>query len=357
MKKNKVYIIGEIGINHNDKLENCYKMIDAASSSGCDAVKLQLFKARNLYPKSAGRLNWKDSNKHYSYDIYKAVKKFEFPENWIGKIIKYCSARDIDLISSVFDIESARTLKKNGFKKIKISSYTLTNIPLIEYCAKTGQHLILSTGGATLSEIDEAVQAITKYHKNFSILHCSIQYPVALKDCNLGIIETLKLAFPEIAIGYSDHTKEISYAAVQAVYLGGKIIEKHITLDKNMKGPDHFFALEPQELSQMVKDVRQAEKDRKKGNFIINKPIYGSTAKFPYPNEEYLRGFAYMKLFAKRGIHKDEIIRPRDISILRPGVNKNDGLEPKYLKLFQNYKIKAKKNISFEDPITWDLIL
>lgn len=356
MNKKRVYVIAEIGINHNGLLDNCYKMIDAASRAGCEAVKLQFFKAKYLYPKSAGKLDWKDAGKRYSYDIYKAVERFEFPERWIESVMKYCSSKNIELISSVCDINGAKTLIRKGLDKIKIPSYGLTNIPLVEYCANTGRHLILSTGGATLAEVEEAVCAITRRHKNFSLLHCSIQYPVAQNNCNLGIIKTLGYAFPGVPIGYSDHTKQVSHAAVQAVYLGAEIIEKHITLDKKMEGPDHFFALEPGEQRQMVKDIRQAERDLRTGNFTIDRRTYGNTAKLTYPHEKYLRVFAFTKLFAKRDIRKGETINCRDISVLRPGP-KQGGLEPKYFNLFKIYRIKAKKNINFEEPIDWDAIL
>lgn len=172
----------------------------------------------------------------------------------------------------------------------------------------------------------------------------------------MGVLDTFKYAFPNIKRGYSDHTEAPSDAPVQAVYLGANVIEKHITLDKKMDGPDHFFALEPNELRQMVDDIRKAEEDYKNQNFTINKMIYGSSEKICHNNEQYLRDFAYMTLFAKRDIKKGEIIKPKDLSILRVG-KKTKGLEPKYLKLFEKNSVTASKNIEFEEPITWNLIL
>ena len=128
-----------------------------------------------------------------------------------------------------------------------------------------------------------------------------------------------------------------------------------MTLDKRMKGPDHFFALEPGELNRMVKDIRKAETDLRSGSFRINKTIYGNSSKVVHPQEKYLRDFAFMRLFAKRDIRAGQKIRTSDINILRPG-KKERGLKPKYLRLFEKNRVVAKSDISFEDPITWDLI-
>lgn len=351
-----IYIIAEIGINYNGSLENCYKMIDMAKQSGCQAAKFQLFSAKNLYPKSAGNLEWKDTDKTYSYNIYDAIQKFELPQEWIDELINYCERLDIDFLASVFDLEGLNFMVEKGMKIIKLSSYTITNIPLIEAAAKTNLPIIMSTGGSTLSETEEAVRTIQKYHNRITLLHCSIKYPTLLNEVNMGVLDTLKLAFPEVSIGYSDHTFEISDAPVQAVYLGATVIEKHITLDKKMEGPDHFFALEPDELAQMVSDINRAHEEYLQGTVSIDPAIYGSTAKICYEHEKYLRDFAYMTLFANRPISKGELIPAKAISILRAG-KKQPGIEPKYLKLFTSHTITAKHDIAAEDPITWDTIL
>ena len=157
-------------------------------------------------------------------------------------------------------------------------------------------------------------------------------------------------------VGYSDHTIQISDAPVQAVFLGASIIEKHITLDKKMKGPDHFFALEPQELTKMVSDIQNAEKKVDKGDFYIDKKMLGSSSKRCYDHEKYLRDFCFMTLYAGRNIAKGEHIKQEDIKILRPG-KKTPGLSPKHFKFFKQYKITAKKNIKADDPIIWETIL
>lgn len=350
------YIIAEIGINFNGSLENALKMIDVSKEAGCDAAKFQMFSAKNLYPRSAGDMDWKDDEKEYSYDIYEAVESFELPIEWIDRLIQHCDEKKIDFIASVFDIEGLNFLVNKGMKVIKLSSYTITNIPLIEAAAKTRLPIIMSTGGATIGETEEAINTVLKYHDDLTILHCSIQYPTKLEDVNMGVMDTFAKAFPNVKRGYSDHTAEPSDAPVQSVYLGGSVVEKHITLDKKMEGPDHFFALEPDELKQMVDDIRKAEVDVQNENFEIDKKIYGNTEKICHEHEQYLRDFAYMTLFAKKEIKKGEVIYPKDIAILRAG-KKEKGLEPKYLKLFEQYEIKAKQDIGFEDPIKWESIL
>lgn len=352
----KTYIIAEIGINHNNDLNNCFKLIDAASNAGCHAAKFQLFSAKNLYPKNAGKLDWEDNNKTYSYDIYNAVKGFELPLNWIDKIIEYCDKKNIDFLSSVFDLEGLSFLIERKIKSIKLSSYTITNLPLIRAVAKTGLPVFQSTGGANLAETEKAVETFLKCNNQLTLLHCSIQYPTKLSNCNLGVIKTLHSAFPNLKIGYSDHTIEISKAPVQAVLLGANVIEKHITLDKNMTGPDHFFALEPHELKQMVKDIEGTEKRSRANGLVIDEIIYGNSSKKCYSHEKYMRDFAFMTLFAGKCINKGEQIKPADIRILRPG-KQTRGLDPVYLELFESNKISAKTNLQLNDPITWDIIL
>lgn len=352
----KTYVIAEIGINHNGILENCFKLIEAASDAGCQAAKFQSFSAKNLYPKSAGKLDWKDDKKKYSYDIYDAVKSFEMPLEWVDPLMQYCEKKNIDFMSSVFDVEGLNYLVEKGMKRIKLSSYTITHIPLIEAAAKTGLPLVMSTGGSKLAEVEEAVETVLKHHNNLILLHCSIQYPTKLEDVHMGVLDTFKHAFPDLKYGYSDHTIEPSDAPVQAIYLGGDAIEKHITLDKKMEGPDHFFALEPDELKEMCMAIAEAEQNVKMDSIFIRPEIYGSSAKICHEHERYLRDFAYMSMFSKRDISKGDRIDPDDIAILRPG-KKRPGLLPKYFSLFEQRKVLAKKDMKQEDPITWDCII
>jgi sialic acid synthase SpsE/mRNA-degrading endonuclease toxin of MazEF toxin-antitoxin module len=343
-----VKIIAEIGINFNSKLELVKKLIDIASNSGCDFAKFQLFKANGMYPKSAGTLDWKDETKEYSYDIYEAVKKFELPYEWLDELIEYCEYKNIEFLASIFSFEDLEIYKKLNLKYIKLASYSITNLPLIEEVAKSGMYIFLSTGGSYLSEVDEAVRMIRKYHNNFTLMHCSIAYPTKLNEVNMGILDTFKNAF-ECEIGYSDHTAEIYEAPLQAKLLGASVVEKHITFDKNANGPDHFFALDEKELKIMVDKLKNEK------NIKLDKNIYGSTKRIPYPQEEYLRNFAYHQLFINKDIKLGELITQNDISILRRA-KKEKGLEPKYWYLFKN-GIVASKDLKNEDVLKWDNVL
>ena len=356
MKTAHTYIIAEIGINHNGSLENCLAMVDAAADAGCDCAKLQFFKASSLYPHSAGRLDWKDDKGAYDYDIYEAVESFEMPEEWLEPVVRRCEERGLDASASVFDLPAVDYLLERGVRTLKLSSYTITHLPLIEYCASKKVPLVMSTGGATLAEVDEAVRTVLAHHSDLALLHCSIQYPTPLDKCNLGVIETYRKAYPDLRVGFSDHTAEPENAPVQTVLLGGSVIEKHITLDKAMPGPDHFFALNPTELKRMVAAVRQAEKDAAQGSAVIDAAMYGSSSRMVYEHERYLREFCYMTLYAGRDIAMGEAIRPEDLRVLRSG-KKQPGLEPKHLRLFHEHRVTAKRALRFEEPLGWDHIL
>lgn len=352
----RTVIVAEIGINHNNDLDTCLRLVDAAAEAGCDVAKFQLFSAKALYPASAGRLDWKDGGKSYSYDIYEAVRRFEMPLAWVDRLMAYCGDKGIKFAASVFDEAGIDFLVKRGVGLLKLSSYSITNLPLIAAAAESGLPLYMSTGGARIGEVEEAVETVLARHDRLTLLHCSIAYPTPLADCNLGVIETLGRAFPGVRLGYSDHTIEPAEAPAAAVLLGAEVIEKHITLDKAMPGPDHFFALEPHELRAMVEAVRAAELRRGAGRAQVDPLLYGSSARKCHPAEGYLRDFAYATLFAARALAKGERIRPEDILVLRPG-KKPRGLDPKYLGLFREQAVTAKQDLAAEDPITWNAIL
>ena len=340
-------IIAEIGINFNGRLELAKKLVDIASSANCDFAKFQLFRAKSFYPKSAGELDWFDGKRKYSYDIYEAIKKFELPYEWLDEIVDHCNKRKIEFLASVFNFDDLEIYRNLNLDSIKLSSYSITNLPLIEETAKTGMHIFLSTGGSFLSEVDEAVRTIRKYHDNFTLMHCSIAYPTPLDKVNMGVVETFKKAF-ECEVGYSDHTAEVFEAPMQAKLLGASVIEKHITFDKKADGPDHFFALDEKELKIMVKKLHNETAS-------IDKRIYGSTKRVCYPHEEYLRDFAYHQLFVNKDIKKGDVITQKDISILRRG-KKSKGLEPKYWHIFKDGVI-ANCDLKNEDVLAWDKIV
>ena len=345
------FIITEIGINHNGDINIAKKMIDASIKAGCDAVKFQTFKAEELYPRSAGKLDWEDNKGKYSYDIFENVKKFEYPMEWIDELHEYCKNKGIVFFSSVCDEKSVDLLYEKGIKLLKTTSYAITHLPLIEHMAKTKLPIIMSTGGSTLQEIKEAYEIAKKYNNQIIIMHCIAKYPTPLKNANINVIDTLKKEFPKAIIGYSDHTEDPIKAPVASIVKGSKLIEKHITLDRKMKGPDHFFALEPEQIKEMVKAIRETEKKIKNNEEIeIDEIVLGSGERKTLDIEKHLRNFAYSTIFTRKKIKKGELLTKENLSILRMG-KREKGLDPKeWFNIID--KKRANKNLEFEHVLT-----
>lgn len=348
------FIIAEIGINFNGNLDLAKKLIDTAVEAGCDAAKFQAFTADNLYPKTAGELDWEDSKGKYSYSIHENVKKFELPKEWVTTLKQYCTEKNIIFFSSICDEEQADFYDKLGTPIFKTTSYAITHLPLIEHLAKKNKPIIISTGGATLEEIREAYQAAKKITDKIIILHCVINYPAPLTEINMNVVETLKKEFPEAIIGYSDHTAEALDAPLAAVVKGAKVIEKHITLDKKMEGPDHFFALNPQELKEMVCAVRDAEQKIKSNQKVnLNQVVLGSFEKKINASEEYLRNFAYQTIITSAPIKKGELIGKNNLKVLRPG-KLGMKLAPKEFPKLTNGSHRAVKDLPEGSLISWE---
>lgn len=355
--QSRVYIIAEIGINFNGRLENALRLIDTAADAGCDAAKFQVFRAKTLYPQSAGELSWKDATGTYRYDIFTAVKRNELPREWVPELKAHCRRRGVDFLASVFSETDARFLMEAGVGALKISSSSVTHLPLIDACAAFGVPLIISTGGSRLGEVEDLVDTVIRHHDRLTLLHCSLAYPALPEHCHLGAIRTLASAFPQVSVGYSDHTADAVAAPVQAVALGANVLEKHITLDRRMPGPDHFFALEPGDLATMVAAVRSTETRIASGDTPTLDPVlYGSSAKGVGDHERYLRDFVANQLFARHAIPKGAVITADNLIVLRRG-EKAAGLAPKYLSLFREHTVRAARDIEEEAPVDWGCIL
>ncbi|PIN73335.1 hypothetical protein COV20_03835 [Candidatus Woesearchaeota archaeon CG10_big_fil_rev_8_21_14_0_10_45_16] len=347
------FTIAEIGINFNGSLDTAKRLIDAAVAAGCDAAKFQAFSADNIYPKTAGTLDWEDNEKKYSYSIHENVKKFELPKSWVPELKRYCDEKRIIFFSSICDEEQADYYDSLGVPLFKTTSYAVTHLPLIEYIAKKGKPIIISTGGSDLQEVKEAYEAARKYNGKIILLHCVIKYGAALDTINMNVLDTLKTEFPDAVIGYSDHTYEAVDTPVAAVYKGAKVVEKHITLDRKMPGPDHFFALEPAMLKEMVTAIKDTERKMNEGKPIsINPIILGSGEKKMQSNEEYLRKFAFRTIITSKAISKGETINLDNVKVLRPG-KLEKGLEPKELPKITDGSYKTKDNLAEGTVITW----
>ena len=332
-----VFIIAEAGVNHNGDIDIAKKMVDKAVFSGVDAIKFQTFKTEKLVTGYADMAEYQKCTIGKADSQFNMLKKLELSyENFI-EIQEYCKHKKIMFLSTPFDFESADFLWSIGMDAFKISSGDLTNIPFLKHIAKFDKPIILSSGMATLSEIEEAINAINFLEsKEIAVLHCTSNYPAKLENVNLNAINTIKNAF-KIVSGYSDHTEGI-IISIAAVALGANIIEKHFTLDKCMDGPDHKASLSPIELKDMVTAIRNVE-------MALGNGIKKSTS-----SEVDTMNAARKSIVASRYIKAGECIKTIDLDYKRPGT----GLSPK----FYNYIIgkKANRDIKMDELISFNMV-
>jgi N-acetylneuraminate synthase len=331
------FIIAEAGVNHNGDIDMAMRMIDAAVKAGADAIKFQTFKADSLVTPDARMAEYQKANMGSERTQYQMLKELELADDTWPRLKAYCDERNIIFLSTPFDEKSAQMLEEMDVPTYKIGSGEITNIPLLRCIAAYGKPIILSTGMATLGEIEQAISAIKEEGNNkIALLHCVTSYPAPYESVNLKTMNTLKTAFG-LDVGYSDHTLGIEMTVAAAV-LGASIIEKHFTLDRNMVGPDHKASLEPYELEYMVQCIRHVESGL--GDGIKN---------ISY-DEIYNRQIIRKSIIAFRNIKKGEKIKRDMISVKRPGY----GISPSMLSDVIG-KI-ALEDIHENDFITWDMI-
>lgn len=315
--KEPVIVIAEAGVNHNGSMEIAKKLIKEASLCGVDYVKFQTFKASKLVSKFALKADYQIKNTSNSVDTQlEMLKTLELSPEMHLELILYCQSCNVKFLSSPFDVESADFLLSIGIDTFKIPSGEITNIPFLKHIGSFGKQVILSTGMSTLDEVREALQILVKAgtsKENIIVLQCNTEYPTPYEDVNLLAMQTMHKEFG-VTVGYSDHTKGIEIP-IAAVALGAMVIEKHFTLDRNMEGPDHKASLEPNELSEMVKSIRNVEKS------------LGDGVKAPSESEKKNIAIARKSLHYSRSISKGNIVTLEDITIKRPG----DGLKPSEL--------------------------
>lgn len=356
------FIVAEIGINFDGDREKALKLIDVAATAGCNAVKFQVFRSEKMYAKDAGSLKVASGQE---VDIHDLIKKMELPYEWLKELKRYAEDKGLEFFTSVCDEASADAVQKAGVQTYKIASYEITHLPLIEHVAKKMKSIIMSCGGATMQEVDEAIETVKKVGlKNIVMMHCIAEYNAPLESLNLNVIKTLILQYPEVVIGYSDHSSDPVVAPTAAISLGAKMIEKHITLDRSSPGPDHSFALEPHELKKMVGTIRATERKMAEGKKIkVDVRVLGSGKVETLPNEEYVRKFAYRLLYATKKIKVGEILCKENISVLRSGDSYkkyyNTGLHPRYFHLLTHSreKFRATREINIGQAVTWNDIL
>ena len=296
------FIIAEAGSNHNGSLAQAMRLIDVAVEAGVDAVKFQHFKANKLYPRSAGASDYLQTAK----PIYDIIHEMEMPDDWVPRLAIYCRERRIALLSSPFD-ETSADLLEPYVPAFKVASYEMTHIPLLRHIARKAKPLIVSTGTATLVEVLHSVDVIrAEGNQQIILLQCTASYPAPLDAINARALVALREA-TGLLTGLSDHSRDPVIAPVVAVSLGACLIEKHFTLSNSLPGPDHQFAVEPHELEEMVRRVREAEQ------------VLGHGRKEVLQVEQELRAFARRSIFATRPICCGETLTPENVAVLRCG--------------------------------------
>jgi len=331
----KVFIIAEVGVNHNGSLDLAYQLIDVAKESGADAVKFQTFKAENVVSRLADKAEYQKKTTSSDKSQLEMIKKLELSFDDFVKLKKYCDKKEIMFLSTPFDHQSIDFLY-DLVGIYKIPSGEIINYPYLKHIAAKNKPIIMSTGMANLGEVEEAINTIRSVNSEsqITLLHCTTNYPTPYKEVNLKAMQTLAVAF-KLPVGYSDHTLGIE-VPIAAVAMGAKIIEKHFTLDKNLPGPDHKASLEPDELKEMVKAIRNIEK------------ALGDGIKKPDKSEIEIMKVARRSLIASRDIKAGEITKESDIAIKRPGT----GILPKFKEIVIGMKLI--NDIRQDEPFRWE---
>ncbi|MBO1700826.1 N-acetylneuraminate synthase [Eubacterium callanderi] len=303
----KVYIIAEAGVNHNGSLKLAKEMVIKARESGADAIKFQTFKSERVVSSLAKKAAYQIKNTGSADESQlEMVKKLELSFDDFRELQAFSKEKDIQFLSTPFDLESIDFLNQLEMPFWKLPSGEVTNYPYLVKIAQTHKGIVMSTGMCTLDEISESLSVLrTNGAGKIVLLHCNTEYPTPMEDVNLKAMSTLKKTF-DTPIGYSDHTKGIE-VPIAAVAMGATIIEKHFTLDRNMEGPDHKASLEPSELKAMVQAIRNIEK------------AIGTGKKKPSVSEVKNIVIARKSIVANQPIKKGEIFTEQNITTKRPG--------------------------------------
>ncbi|GAB2468071.1 N-acetylneuraminate synthase family protein [Jatrophihabitans fulvus] len=330
------YVIAEIGVNHNGSVSLARELIDAAVAAGADAVKFQTFAAEDLVSVAAPKAEYQSRNMGDAdgggsqYDMLKAL---ELTAEQFGELLAYCDQRGIDFLSTPFGPSQADMLADLGVHAYKVSSGDLTHLPFLAHLAGKGLPIILSTGMGTLAEVAQAVATIEAAGPvPVAVLHCVSNYPADPASCNLAAMATMHQAFG-LPVGWSDHTlgPAISLAAVA---LGARVIEKHITLDVTMDGPDHAASMEPAAFTDFVSGIRAVES------------AIGDGIKRPVAAELSTASVARRSIVAVRDLQAGDVIGTDDVAVLRPGT----GLAPAMIDVVIGARLG--RSVAAHQPLT-----
>jgi N,N'-diacetyllegionaminate synthase len=304
----RTLIIAEAGVNHNGDLDIARQLIDAAAYAGADLVKFQTFNASRQVTHTAKKADYQTERTGGKESQHDMLRRLELTEAMHHELIAQCATRNIGFFSTGFDIESIDLLLGLGQNHFKIPSGEITNLPFLRHIGQLGKNTILSTGMATLGEIEAAINVLEQAgtpRTSITVLHCTTEYPTPMAEVNLRAMQSIQTAFG-VDVGYSDHTQGIE-VAIAAVAMGATVIEKHFTLDRNLPGPDHRASLEPAELNAMVTAIRNIE------------VALGDGIKRLMPSEARNKPIARKSLVASQAIQAGHLFTVENVTAKRPG--------------------------------------
>lgn len=303
-----MFVIAEAGVNHNGSLELGCRLVDAAAEAGANAVKFQTFRADALATNDVQKAAYQELNDDAPTQR-EMLRRLELSDREHDALIQCCHENKVEFLSTAFDTESVNILRDRGMRRWKISSCDITNLPHLRHVGGFGQEVILSTGMSELKEVVQAVNVLEEVGTDRSlitVLHCSTAYPTPMPEVNLYAMQTIADEIPGVRVGYSDHTIGIEIA-IAAAACGARVIEKHLTLDRTLPGPDHQASLEPDEFSSMIQAIRHIE------------VALGNGVKRPMPSELTNRNVARRSLVAARDIAAGDTFTEDNLAVKRPG--------------------------------------
>ena len=333
---NQTLVIAEAGVNHNGDIALALELVKAAAKAGADVVKFQTFRAQKIATSKADKADYQIEATGKGESQLSMLRKLELTPDQHAQLISCCSEYGIKFLSTAFDHDSINLLASLGLGLWKIPSGEITNLPYIRKLGSFNQSVILSTGMSTLGDIESAIHVLEEAGTNrnkITILHCTTEYPAPLDDVNLSAIQSIRQAFG-LPVGYSDHTDGIAIP-IAAVAMGATVIEKHLTLNRSMEGPDHRASLEPDQFAVMVKGIRAVEQ------------ALGDGIKRPMPSEIPNISIARKSIVAAQKINAGELFSSDNITVKRPGT----GISPMYWD--ELIDRPATRSYVPDEPIDW----
>ncbi len=325
------WVIAEIGHNHQGSLENAKQLFEEAARCGANAIKLQKRDNAALYTREFFNRPYENENSYGpTYGLHREA--LEFGRDEYRELKAYAAELGITFFATAFDFASAELLADLDLPAYKIASGDLTNTPLLRFVAEIGKPMIMSTGGATLDDIRRAYETVADVNSQIGLLQCTAGYPAEWEELDLRVIETYRQLFPDVVVGYSGHDNGIAMPVV-AYVLGGRIVEKHFTLNRALKGTDHRFSLEPVGLRKLVRDLRRT------------RVALGDGTKMPHPSEADPITKMGKKIVAAAALPAGHVLRREDLALKSPG----DGLPP--------YELDSVVGRTLRHPLTEDAAL